>query len=121
LYSDGFYTVRRFLRTLVSTHEEADAWLEKNRGLTLGAVTGSSLGRTKISDAESGLVIKNEPDNRSGVLIERLPADLSETLLGDLPFKEVKPVHDLMRLPGMSEQRRRLPNPRPGRKTAPAD
>jgi AAA domain/UvrD-like helicase C-terminal domain len=81
----------------VGDHNEADAWLEKNRGLTLGAVYGSStsLGRTKISDERSGLVIKNEPDNWSGPLIERLPAGLSESLLGDLPFKEVKPVNDI--------------------------
>ena len=76
----------------VGDHDEADAWVEKNRGLTIGAVSGSSLGRTKISDMESGLVIKNDPDNWSGVLIERLPAELSESLLGNLPFKEVKPV-----------------------------
>jgi hypothetical protein len=79
----------------VGDHDEADAWLEKNRGLTLGAVSGSSLGRTKISDTESGVVINNDPDNWSGVLIERLPDDLSENLLGDLPFKEVKPLHDI--------------------------
>ena len=79
----------------VGDHDEADAWLEKNRGLTLGAVSGTSLGRTKISHAEIGLVIKNEPDNWSGVLIERLPAELSENLLGDLPFREIKPVHDI--------------------------
>jgi superfamily I DNA/RNA helicase len=79
----------------VGDHGEADAWLDKNRGLTLGAVSGNSLGRTKISDAGSGLVIKNEPDNWSGVLIERLPDDLSESLLGNLPFKEVRPLHDI--------------------------
>ena len=79
----------------VGDHDEADAWLEKNRGLTLGAVSGTSLGRTKISDEESGLIIKNEPDNWSGVLIERLPDELSESLLGDLPFKEVKPIHEI--------------------------
>jgi hypothetical protein len=73
----------------VGEHDEADAWLEKNRGLTIGAVSGSSLGRTRISDTESGLTIKNEPDNWSGVLIDRLPADVFETLLGHLPFREV--------------------------------
>jgi hypothetical protein len=79
----------------VGDHDEAHAWLEKNRGLTLGGVSGSFLGKTKISDAESGLVIKNEPDNWSGILIERLPTELSESLLDDLPFKEVKPIHDI--------------------------
>lgn len=79
----------------VGDHDEADAWVEKHRGLTLGAVSGSSLGRTKISDAESGIVIKNEPDNWSGVLIERLPDELLASLLGNLPFKEAKPVYEI--------------------------
>jgi hypothetical protein len=79
----------------VGDHDEADAWLEKNRGLTIGAVTGSSLGRTKISDADGGLTIKNEPDNWSGALIDRLPADLFESLLSHLPFREVQPVREI--------------------------
>jgi hypothetical protein len=79
----------------VGDHDEADAWLEKNRGLTLGAVSGSSLGRTKISNQESGLLIRNEPDNWSGVLLERLPEGLLERLLGDIPFKEARPVHEI--------------------------
>ncbi len=79
----------------VGDHEEADAWLEKHRGLTIGAVSGTSLGRTKISDNESGLTISNEPDNWSGVLIDRLPADLFERLLGDRPFREVQAIRQV--------------------------
>jgi hypothetical protein len=76
----------------VGDHEEAEDWLEKNRGLTLGAVSGKSIGRTKVSDVERGLTIKNEPDNWSGDLIDRLPSEVFESLLGNLPFKEVQPV-----------------------------
>jgi hypothetical protein len=76
----------------VGDHDEADAWLERHRGLTIGAVSGTSLGRTKISDDESGLAISNEPDNWSGVLIDRLPTDLFERLLGDCPFREVQAI-----------------------------
>jgi len=79
----------------VGDHDEADAWLEKNRGLTIGAVSGTSIGRTKISDNESGLTIRNEPDNWSGVLIDRLSPDLFERLLGDLPFREVQPIRQI--------------------------
>lgn len=79
----------------VGDHDEADAWLERNRGLTIGAVSGSSLGRTKISDSESGLTIKSEPDNWSGALIDRLPPDVFERLLGDLPFREVQPIRQV--------------------------
>jgi hypothetical protein len=79
----------------VGDHDEADTWLEKHRGLTIGAVSGASLGRTKISDNESGLTISNEPDNWSGVLIDRLPTDLFERLLGALPFREVQPIRQI--------------------------
>jgi hypothetical protein len=79
----------------VGDHDEADVWLEKHRGLTIGAVSGTSLGRTKISDNESGLTISNEPDNWSGVLIDRLPTDLFEHLLGGLPFREVQPIRQI--------------------------
>jgi superfamily I DNA/RNA helicase len=76
----------------VGDHEEADAWLESHRGLTIGAVSGTSLGRTKISDTESGVTINNDPDNWSGVLIERLPSELLERLVGDRPFREGQAV-----------------------------
>ena len=74
----------------VGDHDDADAWLERNRGLTLGAVSGELLGRTKVSDQNSGLLLENAPDNWSGVLIERLPDDLFTRILGDLPVKEGK-------------------------------
>lgn len=79
----------------VGDHDEADAWVEKNRGLTIGAVSGKSLGRTKISDSDAGLTINNEPDNWSGELLDRLPDDLSERLIGDRPFREVKPIRQV--------------------------
>lgn len=77
-------------------HNDADAWIKKHQGLTLGAVAGSFLGTTKISDEKSGVSINNEPDNWSGVLVDRLSDDLSEQLLGHLPFREVKPVRELL-------------------------
>ncbi|MBR1240257.1 UvrD-helicase domain-containing protein [Bradyrhizobium sp. AUGA SZCCT0274] len=76
----------------IGDHDEVDAWLEKNRGLTIGSVSGESLGRTKISDGESGLTIINEPDNWSGALLDRLPTDVFENLLGDLPSRQVQPI-----------------------------
>jgi hypothetical protein len=79
----------------VGDHDEADNWLDKHRGLTIGAVSGRSLGKTKISDTDSGMTINNEPDNWSGELIDRLSEDLSERLLGDLPFREVKPIRQV--------------------------
>jgi hypothetical protein len=41
------------------------------------------------------MVISNQPDNWSGELIDRLPEDLSERLLGDRPFREVKPIRQV--------------------------
>jgi hypothetical protein len=79
----------------VGDHDEADNWLDKHRGLTIGAVSGRSLGRTKISDTDGGMTISNEPDNWSGELIDRLSEDLTERLLGDLPFREVKPIRQV--------------------------
>jgi len=79
----------------VGDHEESDTWLDRHRGLTIGAVSGTSLGRTKISDSESGLTISNEPDNWSGVLIERLPEELLERLLGDRPYREVQAIRQV--------------------------
>jgi hypothetical protein len=76
-------------------HDEADDWLDKHRGLTIGAVSGQSLGRTKISDSESGVIINNQADNWSGELIDRLPEELSEKLLGDRPFREIKPIRQI--------------------------
>ncbi|WP_316186311.1 MULTISPECIES: UvrD-helicase domain-containing protein [unclassified Bradyrhizobium] len=76
----------------VGDHEDSEAWLESHRGLTIGAVDGKSLGKTKISDVESGVTINSDPDNWSGVLIERLSGELFERLLGDRPFREVQAV-----------------------------
>lgn len=79
----------------VGDHDEADDWLDKHRGLTIGAVSGHSLGKTKISDTDSGVIISNQPDNWSGELIDRLPEDLSERLFGDRPFREVKLIRQV--------------------------
>jgi len=80
----------------VGDHNETDTWIEKHRGLTIGAVEGNLLGTTKISDEKRGISISNEPDNWSGILIDRLPDDLSEQLLGHLPFRDVKPIRELL-------------------------
>jgi hypothetical protein len=41
------------------------------------------------------LTIKNEADNWSGVLIDRLPADVFDSLLGHLAFREVHPLREI--------------------------